>query len=81
MNLNDFCFPVAERQVAVDDFHSGQVDWGNENTYLTRDYKSIVREDTNKVISIVRDSYKIVRNEELITELLHFPGFNVKIFR
>lgn len=52
MNLKDFCFPVAERRVAVDDFHSELVDWGNENSYLQNDYKSIVREDTNVVISI-----------------------------
>ncbi|NGP75617.1 hypothetical protein G3570_03165 [Balneolaceae bacterium YR4-1] len=81
MNLKDFCFPVAERQITVDDFHSEQVDLGNENTYLTSDYKSIIRKDTNKVFSIVHFSYMNERKEKLITEVLHFPGFNVKIFR
>jgi len=72
MDLKDFCFPVAERRVAVDDFTSEFVDWGNENTYLKNDYKSIVRDDTNEVISIVKDSYRIIRNETLINELLQF---------
>src|SRR6056297_1973392 len=81
MNLKDFCFPVAERRVAVDDFHSEHVDWGNENTYLQNDYKSIVREDTNQVISIVRDSYRIIRNETLINELLQFLAISGENFR
>lgn len=81
MDLRDFCFPVAERRVAVDDFHSEQVDWSNENTFLQNDYKSIVREDTNEVISIVRDSYKIVRNETLINELLQFLAVSGEEFK
>jgi hypothetical protein len=81
MNLKDFCFPVAERRVAVDDFTSEFVDWGNENSYLQNDYKSIVRDDTNEVISIVKDSYRIIRNETLINELLQFLAVSGEKFK
>lgn len=81
MDLKDFCFPVSQRKVAVDDFASGVVDWGNENTYLQNDYKSIVRDDTNQVISIVRDTYEIVKNETLINELLQFLAASGEQFK
>lgn len=81
MDLKDFCFPVSERQVAVDDFASDVVDWGNENTYLENEYKSIVRDDTNQVISIVRDSNRIIRNEVLINELMQFLAASGENFR
>ncbi|SHG17298.1 protein of unknown function [Fodinibius roseus] len=81
MDLKDFCFPVSQRAVAVDDFSGNLVDWGNENTYLTNGYKSIVRDDTNKVISIVKDSYRIIRNKTLINELLQFLAASGENFR
>jgi len=71
MNLSDFMFPITERPVAV---HNGQTDftdWDNTQTFLPNDYKAIVREDTNEPISIVRNSYKIVKNEVLINKLMH----------
>ncbi len=70
MNLQPFCFPVVERQVAVDNAESPQIHLSDPSTHLPADYKAIVREDTNQVISIVRDSYKIVTNSELIDQLL-----------
>ncbi len=70
MNLQPFCFPVVERKVAVDDFQSPIINLENPDTFLSNGYKAIVREDTNEVISIVRDTYKIVTNSELIDALL-----------
>lgn len=70
MNLQEYMFPVTERQVAVNDLQSNGARWKDRSTFLSSPYKAIVREDTNEVISIVRDSYKLVRNEELIKELL-----------
>lgn len=70
MNLQEFCFPVTERAVAVDDAIHPTVQLDDDSTYLPNDYKAIVREDTNEVISIVRSSYQIVKNSELINRLL-----------
>lgn len=39
-------------------------------SFLLNGYKVIVREDTNQVISIVKDSYRIVKNADLINRLL-----------
>jgi len=81
MDLRDFCFPVSERKVAVDDFASDEICWSDENTYLQNGYKSIVRDDKNEVISIVKDSYQIVRNETLINELLQFLAVSGEEFK
>lgn len=71
MNLSEFMFPIVERPVAVHNGQSDFIDWENQETYLPNDYKCVVREDTNEAISIVRNSYKIVPNEELINKLMH----------
>jgi len=71
MNLQDFLFPITERAIAV---HNGEVDLidlENKQTFLSGDFKAIVREDTNKLISIVRNSYQVVPNEVLINKLMH----------
>jgi len=81
LDLQDFCFPVVERTVAVDDKLNEQAQWADEESYLDNGYKAIVREDTNNVISIVRDSYKIVTNRELINELLHFLAVSGEQFK
>lgn len=70
MDLKTFSFPVAERQVAVYDGGTQLMNLLDQDTYLPADYKAIVRADTNEVISIVRNSYKIVKNEELINDLM-----------
>lgn len=70
MNLEKFCFPVVERRVAVDNDKHSTIDLEDKKTYLSNGYKSIVREDTNEVISIVKDSYKLIRNKDLIDHLL-----------
>ena len=70
MNLQNFMFAVTERQVAVNDLHHNGARWKDNQTFLPSPYKAIVREDTNEVISIVRDTYQLVRNEELIRSLL-----------
>lgn len=56
--------------MAVNNDLNTTMDWEDQQTYLKNGYKAIVREDTNQVISIVKDSYKIVRNSELIDQLL-----------
>lgn len=59
--LNNFLFPVAERAVYVDD----------DKTYKpTKHYKAIVREDNGKLVSIMKDSYQLVQNREVILPLL-----------
>ena len=70
MNLRDFAFPVIERRIAVHNGQSEQIDLGDNETYLSGEYKAIVRQDTNELISIVRDSYQIVPNETLISQLM-----------
>jgi len=70
MNLEKFCFPVVERAVAVDNAKSPLIDLEDQKTFLSNGYKAIVREDTNEVISIVKDSYKLIRNSDLIHQLL-----------
>ncbi len=70
MKLEPFCFPVTERTVAVDDFKSPIINLENTDTFLPNGYKAIVREDTNEVISIVKNSYKVVKNSDLIDKLL-----------
>jgi len=70
MNLHDFTFPVTERPVAVFNGQNDLIDLDNRDTYLDNEYKAIVREDTNKLISIVKPSYKIIPNEVLINNLM-----------
>jgi hypothetical protein len=70
MELRDYCFPVIERKVVVHNGQSEQIDLGDNQSYLSGDYKAIVRQDTNELISIVRDSYQIVPNETLIGQLM-----------
>lgn len=64
MELQEYMFPVEARPVTVPDGITGS------EYNLPSNYKAIVREDTNEVISIVKKSYRIVRNEELINNLL-----------
>ena len=59
--LNNFLFPVGERAVFVDD----------DKTYKpTKHYKAIVNESNGKLISIMKDSYKLVDNRTVILPLL-----------
>ena len=75
MNLNDFCFPVDEREVSFQS-KSKFFDWKTKS-YIFRStdkladqYKAIVRNDTNSLISIVNKNYKLVPNQQLIDELM-----------
>lgn len=70
MNLQSFCFPVTERFVAVDSGQANLIDIEDPSSFLSNGYKAIVREDTNEVISIVKESYKLIRNKDLIDHLL-----------
>ena len=82
MNLQPFCFPVVERAVAVDGGQTNLIDLEDQSSFLSNGYKAIVREDTNEVISIVKDSYQIVKNSDLINRLLQelaTSGYQFKI--
>lgn len=46
------------------------IDPDDPTTHLPNGYKAILRSDTNEVISIVRDTYKVVKNQDLIHQLL-----------
>ncbi|MGB5849877.1 MAG: hypothetical protein WBH40_15405, partial [Ignavibacteriaceae bacterium] len=75
MNIQDFCFPVEEREV----YYTSQskfFDW-QTNTYIYKSseklagqYKAVVRKDNNSLISIVNKNYKLVPNKELIDQLM-----------
>ena len=64
MELQEYMFPVEARPVTVSDGIVGS------NYQIPSNYKAIVREDTNELISIVKNSYQIVLNEDLINNLL-----------
>ncbi|MEX2345290.1 MAG: DUF932 domain-containing protein [Balneolaceae bacterium] len=60
MNINDFYFPVKEQDIALFD-HAPWVD-------TIKGYKAIVapKGGSQEVISVVNDTYKLVRNQELL---------------
>jgi len=75
MNLQDFCFPVEEREVHFTS-QSKFFDW-ETNAYiykssekLAEQYKAVVRKDNNSLISIVNKNYKLVPNKELIDQVM-----------
>ncbi len=70
MDLNSFSFPVEERAIAVQaDLQND--DWLTSKSAINAPYKAIVRADTNETIAVVRNTYKLVRNEDLIQSLLY----------
>lgn len=75
MNLQQFCFPVDERDVYFTS-KSKFFDWKN-NSYIYKptekpaeQYKAIVRNDNNSLISIVNRNYKLIPNAELIEQVM-----------
>lgn len=63
MKIENFYFPVEERQIALVD----NTPWLNQ----IKGYKAIIApEKSNKVISVAKNSYKLVRNKELIEPFL-----------
>jgi len=79
--IKSCCFPVEERAVFVDS-NSQLIDQEDPSTWLSNDYKSLVRADTGEVISIVKKSYKVVKNADLIDQLLRQlmnSGYSFKI--
>ena len=70
MDLSQFMFPVEERPVAIHDGIQDIMDIENRNTFLSADYKALVRADTNEPISIVRNTYQVVPNSVLINQLM-----------
>ena len=71
MDLSRFMFPVEERPIAIHDGLQDIMDIENRNTFLSADYKALVRADTNEPISIVRNTYQLVPNSVLINQLMH----------
>ena len=75
MNLEQFCFPVEERDVYFSS-NSKFFDWKTNgftqraSPKLASNHKAIIRSDNNSLISIVNKNYKLVRNQELIDQLL-----------
>lgn len=61
--LKPYLFPVKETQVLVHDAD-------NYGLRPTDKYKAIVRSDTNELISIMRDTYKLIQNREIILPLM-----------
>jgi len=70
MDLNKFMFPVEERPIAIHDGLQDIMDIENRSTFLSADYKALVRADTNEPISIVRNTYQVVPNSVLINQLM-----------
>jgi hypothetical protein len=75
MNLEQFCFPVEERDVYFSS-NSKFFDW-KTNGFIQRasprlasNHKAIIRSDSNSLISIVNRNYKLVSNKILIDQLL-----------
>ena len=61
--LENFMFPVEERSVYVqDDPHL--------NLSIANNYKAIVRQDSGDLISIMKDTYQLVPNREVILPLM-----------
>ena len=75
MNLDQFCFPVEQREVFFSS-DSKFFDWKSNavvkkpTNKIAENYKAIVRGDNNKIISIVNRNYKLVPNKVLIDQLL-----------
>lgn len=75
MNLNEFCFPVEEREVYFAS-NSNFFNWKSNGIVkrptpkIADSYKAIIRNDTNNIISIVNRNYKLVPNQVLIDQLL-----------
>lgn len=60
--LKDFMFPVTERKVYFEDAR-GRISFAEA-------YKAITREDNDKLISVMNDSYKLIPNREIIVPLM-----------
>ena len=61
--LSQFMFPVEERAVFVQDNPHPNID-------IADNYKAIVRQDSGKLISIMKNTYQLVPNREVILPLL-----------
>ncbi len=61
--LSQFMFPVEERAVYVQENPHPNID-------IADNYKAIVRQDSGKLISIMKNTYQLVPNREVILPLL-----------
>jgi hypothetical protein len=60
--LTKYFFPIEEKKVLFKDTDNISI--------LTNDYKAIVRTDNNKLISIMKDSYNLIPNKNVILSLM-----------
>jgi len=58
--LQEYLFPVEERKVFYE----------NEGVASTSSYKSIVHGETGELISIMKDTYNLIPNEQIIVPLM-----------
>lgn len=68
--LKPFLFPVEEREVAYEDYPNELFPY--PTLMKTEKYKSIVRPDNNRLISIMPKTYKLVTNQEVILPIIDF---------
>lgn len=76
-DIDEFMFPVIEQPVRLfigdefDDIPEGLMDsLITSPNMIPNDFRAIVRQDTNELISIVKPSYKMVTNEQLINSAI-----------
>ena len=65
-NLDEYIFPVEQRSVDLNEILD-QHDFG-QGPGSEPGYKVILRADTGEIISVVRNSYHLITNEELISQ-------------
>ena len=59
--LDKYIFPVTQEKVYYP---------SDGGLKITEEFKSIVREDTGQIISVMKDSYKLIPNRTIIESLL-----------
>ena len=64
MNLSNYFFPIEERSVTILSGHD------DETQFDVPKFKAIVRADTNETISILKENFKVLKNEDLIKQLM-----------
>jgi hypothetical protein len=57
-----FLFPVEKRQV----YYEGE----DGSPLLSSEYQSIIKAEDNSLISVMSDSYRLVRNEEVVIPIM-----------
>ena len=77
VSLIDTQFPVIEKPAT----YAFNEKAGISDVKLNTGYKFILREDTGKVISCMTDEYKLVTNEEVVTQIKPVMDANQAVFK